>query len=302
MTFRREPSPRTAPPAERLRTAFAAASCITTTSQSAPSSRAPPTRTVTTSLTASTASTKSSLRAASRTASDIPVLFETFGPPPAASCRRRWLRFMRSEGERRGLLYFLQQGLAQPAVRTWKSHNSPNKRGGLNSQSWFRRAPHTSDVPPTTRHPSGETHKCSRRLCLPSASLSFAAASMAATEGTDYVKLEKPMVNAEGKLTKSSATTARSASSMTSASTRRFCRALKRKPALPSTRSISKPRASTAASAANSSPCASSGTRPQASPLSPRTLFSRRPRTPSTSPITRRANAGLPAKPPSSRP
>ena len=30
----------------------------------------------------------------------------------------------------------------------------------------------------------------------------FAAASMAATEGTDYVKLEKPMVNAEGKLTK----------------------------------------------------------------------------------------------------
>lgn len=28
MTFRREPSPRTAPPAERLRTAFAAASCI----------------------------------------------------------------------------------------------------------------------------------------------------------------------------------------------------------------------------------------------------------------------------------
>lgn len=30
----------------------------------------------------------------------------------------------------------------------------------------------------------------------------FAAASMAATAGTDYVKLEKPMVNAEGKLTK----------------------------------------------------------------------------------------------------
>lgn len=30
----------------------------------------------------------------------------------------------------------------------------------------------------------------------------FAAASFAATEGTDYVKLEKPMVNAEGKLTK----------------------------------------------------------------------------------------------------
>lgn len=33
MTFRREPSPRTAPPAERLRTAFAAASCITTRTQ-----------------------------------------------------------------------------------------------------------------------------------------------------------------------------------------------------------------------------------------------------------------------------
>ena len=30
----------------------------------------------------------------------------------------------------------------------------------------------------------------------------IAATAMAATEGTDYVKLDKPMVNAEGKLTK----------------------------------------------------------------------------------------------------
>lgn len=82
-------------------------SCITTTSRSAPSStRAPPTRTVTTFLTASIASIRSSLRAASRTGSDIPVLFETFGPPPAASCRRRSFRFMRSEGEEAGPFVF----------------------------------------------------------------------------------------------------------------------------------------------------------------------------------------------------
>ena len=38
-------------------------------------------------------------------------------------------------------------------------------------------------------------------LCAIALSL-MAASTMAATEGTDYVKLEKPMVNAEGKLTK----------------------------------------------------------------------------------------------------
>ncbi len=38
-------------------------------------------------------------------------------------------------------------------------------------------------------------------LCV--ASMCFAAtAAMAATEGTDYVKLDKPYVNGEGKLTK----------------------------------------------------------------------------------------------------
>ena len=41
-----------------------------------------------------------------------------------------------------------------------------------------------------------KTAACVFGLCL------AATAALAATEGTDYVKLEKPMVNAEGKLTK----------------------------------------------------------------------------------------------------
>lgn len=61
---------------------------------------------------------------------------------------------------------------------------------------------HATGVPPATRHPSGDKRKMFKKTLIAVGLSIFAAASMAATEGTDYVKLEKPMVNAEGKLTK----------------------------------------------------------------------------------------------------
>lgn len=84
----------------------------------------------------------------------------------------------------------------------------------------------------------------------------IAATAMAATEGTDYVKLDKPMVNAEGKLTKIFSYDCPFCFKYDVGVDPKVLRVSKRNWALLSIRCIWKPRASTAVLRANSSPCA----------------------------------------------
>lgn len=84
----------------------------------------------------------------------------------------------------------------------------------------------------------------------------IAATAMAATEGTDYVKLDKPMVNAEGKLTKIFSYDCPFCFKYDVGVDPKVLPRIEKELGLLSIRFIWKPRASTAVLRANSSPCA----------------------------------------------
>lgn len=150
-------------------------------------------------------------------------------------------------------------------MHPWISLHCPIPSCRLNSTQWSRRmSTHATGVPPATRHPSGDKRKMFKKTLI-AVGLSIFAARLHGRHRGHRLRQDR---KADGQRRRQAHQDLQlrlpgSASSTTSASTRRCCRASKRKPGSPSTRSTLKRRASTAASAANSSPCASSRTRPR---------------------------------------